>query len=206
MSEPATSRARGPSPEKTARTRAAIVRAAFESFVVQGFADSRIEDISRRAGVAKGTVYSYFATKEALFEQVLQDFIASARVGLQTADRLPGERVGDFLQRTLLPVIAALESSGRGHIARLVITESARFPALAEAYVREVHRPLVEEIRRLAGIALAEGELGDDTLVRYPELLLGSNWLGMVHNGMLSPSAPLDIGDMFARGLRLLWR
>lgn len=206
MSEPAASRARGPSPEKTARTRAAIVRAAFDSFVTLGFADSRIEDISRRAGVAKGTVYSYFVTKEALFAQVLQDFIASARVGLQTSDRLPGERVGDFLQRTLLPVISSIESSGRGQIARLVMTESARFPALADAYVREVHRPLVEEIRRLARIALAEGELADDTLVRYPELLLGSNWLGMVHNGMLSPATPLDIGDMFALALRLMWR
>ncbi|WP_249533285.1 TetR/AcrR family transcriptional regulator, partial [Escherichia coli] len=60
------------SPEKTARTRQQIARAALEEFSAQGFARASISNISKRAGVAKGTVYNYFPTKELLFEAVLK--------------------------------------------------------------------------------------------------------------------------------------
>ena len=66
------------SPEKTARTRQQIARAALEEFSAQGFARASISNISKRAGVAKGTVYNYFPTKELLFEAVLKEFIATS--------------------------------------------------------------------------------------------------------------------------------
>jgi AcrR family transcriptional regulator len=204
-SPPARTATRGPSSAKTARTRASIVRAAFEEFIDKGFAAAKVADISVRAGIAKGTIYRYFPTKEDLFVSVLRAFIAEGKIELQNHPRLTGETVGDYLRRTLLPVIACIESSGRARIARLVLAESAQFPVLAEAYVREVHAPLLEEIRRLAQLALDEGELRDDALVRYPHLLLGSNWIGMAHNGMLTPEQPLDIGAMFACSIDLVF-
>ena len=64
-------RHRGPSPEKTAQTRRAIVGAALAEFLEKGFADATMESVARRAGVAKGTPYRYFPTKEALFSGVV---------------------------------------------------------------------------------------------------------------------------------------
>ncbi|MCA9161227.1 MAG: helix-turn-helix transcriptional regulator, partial [Planctomycetales bacterium] len=46
---------------------AEILQAAIEEFSTNGFAGAKIEAIAARAGVAKGTVYLYYTTKEDLF-------------------------------------------------------------------------------------------------------------------------------------------
>lgn len=196
---------RGPSPLKTEKTRETIIKAALDVFIEHGFADARISDISKRAGVAKGSVYNYFQTKERLFESVLHEFIATARIELQEGHRQPGESIKQYLKRVLLPVIKTLESSGRAHIARLVITEGTRFPVLAKAYLHEVHQPLLDALQSLLDTALKEGELRNDKFVQFPYLLLAPNWIGMVHNGMLDPSRPLNIGELFEAGLDLFF-
>ena len=48
-----TRRSRGPSPHKTAKTRAAIAHAALELFLERGYRAARISDVADRAGVAK---------------------------------------------------------------------------------------------------------------------------------------------------------
>lgn len=53
------------------RTRAKILRAATDLFTSVGPSAASLDDISRKAGVARGLIYHYFRTKEQLFEQVL---------------------------------------------------------------------------------------------------------------------------------------
>lgn len=53
------------------RTRARILRAATDLFTNVGPSAASLDDISRKAGVARGLIYHYFKTKEQLFEQVL---------------------------------------------------------------------------------------------------------------------------------------
>src|SRR5690349_15223673 len=57
--------------ERAAERRAAIVEAAMEEFVARGFAATRLDDIARRAGVAKGTIYLHFKDKESMFEELI---------------------------------------------------------------------------------------------------------------------------------------
>src|SRR5262245_21159259 len=54
---------------------ATILSAALESFVENGFAATRLDDVARRAGVSKGTLYLYFDSKEALLESVVRENI-----------------------------------------------------------------------------------------------------------------------------------
>lgn len=53
------------------RTKARIVQAATDLFMSLGPTGASLDDISRKAGVARGLIYHYFRTKEQLFEQVL---------------------------------------------------------------------------------------------------------------------------------------
>jgi len=57
------------------RTKEALVRAAAEVFVHDGFFDARIVDITARAGVAVGTFYTYLDSKEAIFRAVVDERI-----------------------------------------------------------------------------------------------------------------------------------
>ena len=53
--------------------RAAVMGAALALFAERGFHGTRVPDIAARAGVATGTIYRYFATKEALVNAVFQE-------------------------------------------------------------------------------------------------------------------------------------
>ena len=52
-----------------------IIEAALELFVTNGFNATRLDDVARLAGISKGTLYLYFASKEDLFRAVVQQII-----------------------------------------------------------------------------------------------------------------------------------
>src|SRR6201984_748693 len=52
--------------------REAILAAALDEFSARGFAAARLDDVARRAGVAKGTIYLHFADKETLFQELIR--------------------------------------------------------------------------------------------------------------------------------------
>ena len=59
-------------PDARAERRDAILAAALDEFSARGFAATRLDDVAKRAGVAKGTIYLYFADKEALFQELIR--------------------------------------------------------------------------------------------------------------------------------------
>lgn len=205
QAEKAKARGRGPSLEKTARTRDAIIAAALQEFLEKGFADTTMEAVARRADVAKGTPYRYFPTKDALFEGVVRQRVAGALVEVNAANRAPGETVFAFLRRTMVPAMRDVERKGRAAIARLVLTEGARFPVLVDIYRREMFDPLLVELRALLQAARDEGELKSGVLVEHPDLLIAPIWYGIVHNELLHRRRKVDIGELFEVNLDLLF-
>jgi len=69
--------------------RDAIMRAATQVFAQRGFFNAQVADIARAAGVAAGTVYLYFRSKDdllvSLFERTMRDAIADGRAALAGA-------------------------------------------------------------------------------------------------------------------------
>src|ERR1700741_4310120 len=55
-----------------------LLAAALDLFVERGFASTRLEDVARRAGVSKGTLYLYYENKEELFKAVVRNSIVPA--------------------------------------------------------------------------------------------------------------------------------
>src|SRR6188508_3027882 len=58
--------------KRSAERRDAILAAALDEFAARGFAATRLDDVAKRAGVAKGTIYLHFADKETLFEELIR--------------------------------------------------------------------------------------------------------------------------------------
>lgn len=93
----ATGAAKAPRTARGERTLRKILDAAREEFGERGFSDSSIVGITQRAGVALGTFYTYFESKEGLFQALVRDMSAQVRdmVGPSLAegkDALDGER------------------------------------------------------------------------------------------------------------------
>src|ERR1044072_7066640 len=64
--------ARQPPPRAAEARRAAILAAALEEFTARGFEGARLDDVAKRAGIAKGTIYFYFADKETVFPELVR--------------------------------------------------------------------------------------------------------------------------------------
>src|SRR5262245_424304 len=58
------------------KRRAAILAAALGEFAARGFADARLDDVARRAHIAKGTIYLYFRDKESLFQELVRSMLS----------------------------------------------------------------------------------------------------------------------------------
>ena len=200
-----TQRKRGPSPKKTAGTRQALVEAALDVFLETGFSGARMSDVAARAGLAKGTLYLYFETKEALFEGVLQEIISEpvAIVSLAAAKTDEPSRV--FLSRVVTPILRDLERTRRAALVRLVVSEGARFPSLADVYRRVVLDPAMEAIEAFARQAIARGELCSDAFVRFPLLIGVPAVLATLWNGIFGRSDTMDAAEVFEAYLDLVF-
>src|SRR5262245_44055308 len=62
--------------KRSVERRDAILAAALEEFSAHGFEAARLDDVARRAGIAKGTIYLYFSDKEALFQALVRSYIS----------------------------------------------------------------------------------------------------------------------------------
>src|SRR3954468_6884229 len=66
--------------------REAILAAALDEFTARGYEGARLDDVARRAGVAKGTIYLYFTDKQALFQDLVRSMVSPI---LGTLEKLP---------------------------------------------------------------------------------------------------------------------
>src|SRR6476646_1480900 len=83
--------------ERAAERRAAIVDAALDEFIARGFAATRLDDVAKRAGVAKGTIYLHFKDKESMFEELIRTAIVPL-VGRMQSPPPPGGNVRDAIE------------------------------------------------------------------------------------------------------------
>jgi AcrR family transcriptional regulator len=129
-----------------------ILDAALAVFAERGLAAARLDDIARRAGLSKGTIYLYFPNKEELFREVVRDsviaFIERGEARAEVfADPMQAllcwmEGYWAWLRTPVFPVMH-----------RLVNSELHSFPDLASFYTTEVieraHRLVSGMIERL---------------------------------------------------------
>jgi len=180
---------------KAAARRDAILDAALDEFSAKGFASARLEDVAKRAGIAKGTIYLYFADKESLFQELIRakmvPVVGSIELALTTG--LPLRAV---VEQAIEIFVRDVYGTRRREVIRLLISEGPRFPAVAEFYYREVLSRLLKALRGLLRNAHERGELKSDALARFPMLLGAPGIIAIVWSGLFERFEPLDVRAM----------
>src|SRR4051795_4196570 len=123
--------------ERAAERRQAVMEAAMDEFIARGFAATRLDDIAKRAGVAKGTIYLHFKDKESMFEELIRIAIVPLVGRIQGPPSTSGT-VRDLVEAFAFNLIQEVVATRRGEIIRLIVSEGPRFPAIADFYYREV--------------------------------------------------------------------
>lgn len=93
----------------------------------------------------------------------------------------------------------------RRDVLRLMLTEGHRFPKLAEFYYREVVERAMAAMRAVLARAVARGELPDDSLVLFPQLLVSPLLLAVTWSGLFERFAPLDVRALMQAHIALLF-
>jgi AcrR family transcriptional regulator len=198
---------------KTARTEAeredrmrAIRVAALDVFSAKGFAAARLEDVAGAAGVAKGTIYLYFKSKEDLFEAIVKTTIgAQLDTFEQTVTASPAS--ASLLLRMMGQFVAtAIEDPDRRRVVHLILSEGARFPAIADFYHREIISRGLKLIRAVVAEGYASGEFCSDELARFPQLVIAPALIAIIWAVVFDRIEKLDARAMLAAHFDLLLR
>lgn len=175
-----------------------ICDAALEVFAEKGFAAAKLDEIARRAGVSKGTLYLYFKDKEDLFRAVVRNAIAP-NVEAITSVIAQAETPFPDLVRMFFAAFAEREARlPIGAVAKMVIGESRNFPELARVWHDEVASKAIGTLAKFVERAQQRGEVraGDPRLYAFG--LMGPMVLGALWRATLVPAGgePLDLAAL----------
>ncbi|MGE5165578.1 MAG: TetR/AcrR family transcriptional regulator [Sphingobacteriales bacterium] len=187
---------------RSAERRDSILAAALDEFSSRGFEAARLDDVARRAGVAKGTIYLYFRDKESLFQELIRAMLTPL-VGTIEAMGQADVPLAVLADRIVELFVIEVYESRRKDVVRLLISEGRRFPKLAEFYYREVLSRIIAAVRSLLRRAAARGEVPED-LADFPQIIAAPGLVAIIWSGLFERFEPLDVRRMMKTHLDLL--
>jgi AcrR family transcriptional regulator len=190
--------------ERAAERRQAIIEAALDEFIARGFAATRLDDVAKRAGVAKGTIYLHFKDKESMFEELIRTAIVPL-VGRMQGPPSAGGTIRDAIEGFALAFIQEIAKTRRGDIVRVIVAEGPRFPAIADFYYREVVSRGLTGMRALIEAGIARGEIKNKNLAKFPQILVAPAMIAVIWQSLFAKHAPLDAIEMFRTHLDLIF-
>ncbi len=189
---------------RSAARREAILAAALDEFAASGFEAARLDDVAKRAGVAKGTIYLYFRDKESLFQELVRTMLTPL-VGTIEALGTAEVPIAVFSEQIVDLFVREVYETRRKDVIRLMITEGRRFPKLAEFYYREVLSRIIAAVRALLRRAAARGEV-PEALVDFPQIIAAPGLVAIIWAGLFERYEPLDVRKMMKTHVELLFR
>lgn len=135
-----------------------LLAAALELFVEKGFAATRSEEVAARAGVAKGTLYRYYPSKDELFKAMVRENL-SVHIAESTALAAQYEGpIAELLSQMMRAWWAKVGHGNAGVVCKIMMVEARNFPELAKFYVDEVITPSQNLIGGLVERGIRSGE------------------------------------------------
>jgi AcrR family transcriptional regulator len=199
----------GPEPRGSARQarsaarRETILSAALDEFSSRGFEAARLDDVAKRAGVAKGTIYLYFRDKESLFQELVRAMLTPL-VGTIEALGAAEVPISVLSEQIVELFMREVYETRRKDVIRLMISEGRRFPKLAEFYYREVLARIIAAVRALLRRAAARGEV-PEALAEFPQIVAAPGLVAIIWSGLFERFEPLDVRKMMKTHVDLLF-
>ncbi|HTE47322.1 MAG TPA: TetR/AcrR family transcriptional regulator [Gemmatimonadaceae bacterium] len=135
-----------------------ILKAALAVFGENGLAASRLDDVAKRAGLSKGTIYLYFPNKEELFREVVRHTIISQLEATEERVAAMTGSATEVLTEFMRAYWKFIRSTDFAPLFRLIHAELLNFPDLARFYGEEV---VSRGQRLIAGIIVRGMEAGE---------------------------------------------
>ena len=180
---------------RSGRADRAILDAARELLIEDGFAGLRLEHVAARAGVGKATLYRRWRSKEALAQALLAE-LAAPHIAVTDSDDTRDE----LLAAVLNPMRAVTETDF-GPVIRALLSQIAMNPRLGDPFRATVVQARRDEVARLVRRGIARGDLRADADVDLAtELLVGPVYFRLMFGGTLDRDFAERVVDHFLGG------
>ena len=164
---------------------AEITDAALATFAEKGYAQTRVSDVAKRAGVSKGLLYLYFKTKEELFKAVIRSFVSPRFEALiESMDQT--ESAEAFLRGPFLRFAKMLPRSPARILIRLMIAEGPKHPDLVSWYWQTIVSKAIPALGRLIQRGVDNGEFKPSAIQQFPHLLVAPVFFSTVFQMVFS--------------------
>ena len=150
-----------------------ILHAALDVFAARGFAAAKLDEVAARAGVSKGTLYLYFASKEELFRSVVRQLLLPNVAMAEHRIAAHKGPAGDLLRGLIMTFGRIITESKLGAIPKLIIAEAANFPDIAKFYYEEVIKRGMRAMSGLLQRGVDAGEFRPIAIEQFLPLLMG---------------------------------
>ena len=175
-----------------------IVAAAFEEFSRNGYAATTLDQIAERAGVTKGTIYVYFENKEQLFISMVRELTkATLDTVIDMFERHEGSTAELLRAQFSFIYQHIVEDRRRREVVRMLIAEASRFPALADRYHEEIHRPCLDLLQKAIQRGIDRGEIRRSAIIECPQVIMAPIALVDLWLIMYDTRQPLDLKAYF---------
>jgi AcrR family transcriptional regulator len=179
------------------KVRRAILDAARELLIRDGYTRLRLEHVAERAGVGKATIYRRWASKEELAQALLAD-LAAPHIEIEES----GDTRTEMLEAVLNPMRALTETEF-GPVIRALLSQIANNPALGDPFRATVVQARRDEVARLIERGIARGDICPDADADVAtELLVGPVYFRLMFGGELNQAFAEKIVDNVMRGYR----
>lgn len=146
--------------------------AAFEEFVRNGYAGTRLEDVARRVGLTKGALYLYFPSKVELFKAVVRSCALPILADIEQILATFKGSTSDLLRALVDSAYQNVLGNRREReIMRLLMAEGAKHPELTEFYYSEVIVSGLAVLDRVIERGLKSGEFRRSPVTEMPLVL-----------------------------------
>jgi AcrR family transcriptional regulator len=175
--------------------REAIVKGAEEVFLEEGFQAASMNAIAVRAGVAKGTLYNYFASKEELFLACVSRHCEELQAQMSSLAAEGGD-LRTTLNRLGRRYVEVVASDNVIRKFRMIVAEAERSPEMAQAFYEMGPARGAALLADFLRQAMARGELAPADPLRAARQFLGlcHNWLSKARLCNVEPAPdPADI-------------
>ena len=177
--------------EKKLQRQEELLTAAFQVFAAHGYEATRIDDVARMAGIAKGTIYLYFPDKERLFQAVVRNLIPKQFDAIvNTLSGSPRELLRALLTQMHVNVV---RNDKVRAIIRMLVAESGRFPQLAEIYHQEVIVRGMKTMRQVLERGVADGSFRKSAALSFPQIIVAPGLVAMLWQILFATRHPLDL-------------
>jgi AcrR family transcriptional regulator len=180
---------------RSERAHQAILTAARELLIEEGFASLRLEHVAARAGVGKATIYRRWSSKQELAQELLLE-LAGPHIAIDET----GNTREELLAAVVNPMRAVTETDF-GPVIRAMLSKIASDPSIGDPFRATVVAARRAEVARVIQRGIERGDLRADADAELAtELLVGPVYFRLMFGGVLDHDFAERVVDSVMRG------